>query len=698
MMMTSDDVSVPAMNMNAHRKLVALAAGVALVLITIVAHSSAINGAWLGDDMQQLSVVRDHSLFELLTSPEAWRSFTKYFFTPFLAFQYQFDVWLFGYNPRYFLWHNLIDLAAAVVFSYALWSRRFPPLLAFLACAGFILATPAFSISMFLHSRHYIAGLIFAIASIHVHQNAYRKGMTGNLLASAALFFMALACKELYAMVLPYFVLRSWRTPAFRKTLVLYPLALAIFAAWRGAMLGGFVGAYDYGGTLLERINALACIHRAIFGSDAVAAACLGVVLCVAVYHRLLNPKRLFHFAVLLVAAYAPLLFATFILYDFGSALRLGFFPAWLFFLAMGYFATLLWEKGHRGTAVVILLGFIAATTTFSAKRIGEFRDVYREEIAQATLIRTGGPTAAFFLSPRGLSSVNANIHRRLAQLDGRSPANAVASMDDVVPGVASYWAYDREHCRCMRRLSSREVQEALARLPHAPAAGTPLALLATFRAERGKVAVTVAPDDGQSGYFVTVPGMAMPPWDSADITPSRLPTERMDWSRVRVYRIRQRDLAGRNSQDDRDLPVAFSPFFQIPWTGTVQWDRGVFLAAKPPIGGNAATCHVDSPAPGELHLAARSSLEIAGRIDVPVEVDPDSVPHAVLDGQNGETYVAHLYRAPVVDEGQARGHARVGARVLDADLARVSPGTYRLRLGIGEASCDTGVTLIVSR
>ena len=665
-------------SLTANRRITPIAAGGVLLLITIIVHHQALNGGWYGDDLQQIISIKDHSFSQLFFSPRAWRTFTKYFFTPFLAFQYQLDVWLFGYNPRDFLLHNLLDLAATVTFTFYLWSRRFPPLLAFIACIGFLLTMPAFGISTFLHSRHYVAGLFFAIASIYVHQNAYRGNMTRNLLASSGLFFMALTCKEIYAMTLLYFILRSWRSPAFIRSLIIYPTLAIIFATWRWYMLGDFVGGYAFSGTILERIKALVCVHRAIFGSDAVAVSCLGIIGCVAIYHHLLDLRRMLYLAAILLAAYAPLLFVTFIIYDYGSALRLAFFPAWIFFAAITYVATLLWEKENKKTAMAVLLGFLAVTTTASVQQIGSFRERDREENTQAAFIRNGGSESAIFISPP-LSNINANIHRRFTELGGLKPSNVIATMDDVVPGITSYWEYDR-HCRCMVRLSQVQVQEKLAKIPQAPAERSPIAIFALFQAQRGIVRLVTKPDL-MSECFVTISGLGTGcPWDKGGEPSMETPTERMDWSHTRIYRVRNDGL------------ITFTPFLQIPWSGTVQWDRGVFFSAQTQPSIQHRLCHIDTPLQKTIQLKPTDPIEIRGWIQMPSGIKLDAVPFATLNGTDGKYYVANLYRTLRPDVKQDTGQTVIDAHILDADFNRVVPGAYRLLLGIENALCDTGV------
>ena len=666
----------------ADRRINTLAASAMLLLITFLAHHDALNGDWRGDDMQQLISAKDHSLFQLLFHPHAWRTFTENFFTPFLAGQYQLDILLFGYNPHGFFFHNLADLAATAILTYHFLARRSPPLLSVLACFCFLLTMPTFGMSAFLMSRHYLAGLFFAIASIYMHQNAYRGNLTRNLLASAGLFFLALMCKEIYAMVLLYFLLRSWRSPAFAKSLVLYPLLLAIFIAWRWHMLGGLVGGYDFDGSFLDRVRALACVHRAIFGSDAAAVVCLGVVTAVAVYHRLFDRKRLIYLVAFVLAAYMPLLFATFMIYYVPvSSLRFAFFPAWLLFAGMTYIATLLWEKGNQKTAGVVLLGFLAMTTMTSVRQVEGFRNSLKDEDVQATFIRNGGPASAIFLTS-AFSSLDGNIFRRLAELGGYRPSNIIVSQDDVVPGITSFWEYDH-HCRCMVRLSQAQVDEKLAKLPKLPADNAPISLLTIWQARRGMVSLITAPDL-KSTCQVTIPGALSDCPKESEFLKKVIPTDRMDWSRTRIRRTRNDGL------------VTSTPFLQIPWSGTIQWNRVVFLPIQPQPLIQSGRCRIDTPLQKTIQLKPADPMEIRGWIQAPSDIKLDAVPFATLNGAEGKRYTTNLYRTPRPEVEQSTGQTVIGAHILDADFNRVAPGTYRLLLGIENALCDTGTILVM--
>jgi hypothetical protein len=157
-----------------------------------------------------------------------------------------------------------------------------------------------------------------------------------------------------------------------------------------------------------------------------------------------------------------------------------------------------------------------------------------------------------------------------------------------------------------------------------------------------------------------------------------------MDWSRTRIRRIRNDGL------------VTSTPILQVPWTGIIQWDRGVFLSSQPQPSMQQGTCHMDVPLQREMRLKRALPLEMRGWIQTTSSVKPDAIPFAALNGADGEHYAANLYRTPRIDIEQGPGQAVIGANILDADFSRVAPGTYRLLLGIENTLCDTGTTLVM--
>lgn len=670
-----------------NRWFVLLATDGVLLLATIFTHHSALDGAWRGDDLQQLFSARDYSFLQLLLDPHAWQTFTPFFFTPFLAAQFQLDIWLFGYDPHSFYLHHLLDLAALVILTYHFLIRRFPPLLSFLTCIGIISSMPGFGIAAYLYSRHYVAGLCFVIASVWLHQDAYRDNARYNLSASAIFFVLAISCREAYAMALLYFLLKSWRSPLFVRSLILYPALATIFAIWRWHMLGDFVGGYDFDGSIVDRIKALACVHRAIFGSDMAAEISLGLLAAGAIYFRLINPKHLIYLVALLLAAYVPLLFATTMIKIWAmSAFRYAFFPTWLLYSGITYVATLIWEKGNPKIASGLLGILIVTTSLSSAHQLPHFLDSLKEEDIQANFIRDGGPTSAMFLSD-AIIGVNGNIHRQLAYLAGRKPSNVISSMDDVVPGITSYWQYD-SHCHCMARLSQAQIRERLARIPHIGIDNAQISLLAIWQSFRGSVRLITAPEP--LPCIVTFPGVFFECPDNMKLPGNFLlpiPTERMDLSRARLRRLRSDGL------------MTSTPFMQVPWTGTVQWERGVFLPTQSRSQRQSTECHLDAPSQKSIRINNSAPLELRGWIKLPSSSAsaPDDVPFAVLDDTKGKYYAANLYRES--RQGQEKSGdlpTMIGGHVLDADMSKVESGTYRLLLGTGDSLCDTGTTLAI--
>lgn len=662
---------------------------IALLLFSVLVHRGAWNGDWREDDARQLLSVIDTPFWRLLFKHDAWMTFNFNAFTPILAGQYLLDYFLFGLNPRGFYLHQVTELAIASICTYHLLCQRVPRHLSMLATIGILVAMPTFSVINFLSNRHYLSGLILSIGSVYFYRRALNDERPMSLLISTGLFFLAMLAKELYAVTLLYFILTSWRTALFSRVLALFSVAFSIFALWRGQMLGGFIGGYGTDHPLLERIAALGQVHRAIFGSDLVAAIFTITIVILVFRHRLFGLRHLVGLAAVLIAVYFPLLFAT---YAFQSGkyyfvLRLSFLPAWLCGVGLAYIAMRLREVGARKTAILVLLAFIAITGFAASRTMAGFRETLHEYDIQGNFIQNAGPTSALF--PTSLvGGEESSFQQQISLANGRNPSGIIKFRDDVYPGFSSYWEYDR-HCHCMVQLQYSQVLEKASHLEplsalFKPRDSAPISILVTWQARQGMTRLVFEPA-GKSYCLLSVPGMySMASCPKVTKSLERLiPKDKIALLHAQFGYARQDGL------------VIITPFMGVPSDGTLQWSRGVFLPSSVQPERISGKCQIDVPTNKGV-LSRTSPLELRGWILGPSNTRNDTIPLAILSGSDGKNFIANLHREPRPDIVNPDGIA-IGGHVLDADLHRVEPGNYRLLLGIEDSICDTGVNMAIN-
>jgi hypothetical protein len=658
---------------------------IALLFFAVLVHRGAWNGGWKEDDARQLLSVMNIPFWHFLLDRDTWQTFADNAFTPILAGQYRGDMLLFGLNPRGFYLHHAVELAITSIFSYHLLCQRIPRHLSMLATIGLIVAMPTFSVMNFLSNRHYLTGLLLSIGSAHLYQRALHDDRTRNSIFSAGLFFLAMLAKELYAVVLIYFLLTSWRTPLFRRVLVLYVTSFVIFAAWRAYMLGSLLGGHHTDHLFIDRLAALSHVHRAIFGGDLVAAVFLVSVVILILRHRLFGIRQFVGLAAVLLAIYVPLLFATYAFQvgDYYFVLRLSFLPTWLCAAGLAYIAMLLHETGAKNTAGILMLAFIAITATASARRMDDFLTTLQEYDIQTKFIENAGSEVALFPSSL-LNGFDGPLIQQVAFAAGHTPAGIILFRDDINPRFSSYWEYD-VRCRCMVQLSHDKVLEKSAHLGRPDdiiISRNPISLLVTWQAQQGLASVVVEPD-GDSWCLLSVPGMHS--LESCQKSPLHF---------VRLIPKNQSSLFQAKIASRRKGGLLVStPLMSVPIDGTLQWSRGFFLPGSFLSNGKSTICHIDSPGKKEVILSRTSPLELRGWILGPPNAGNDTIPLAILAGSTGKNFVANLHREPRPDVTNLDGTV-IGGQVLDADLHRVESGNYRLLLGFEDTICNSSITM----
>jgi hypothetical protein len=214
---------------------------------------------WLYDDPWLLKSVIETRWIDWFLSHKVWVSaFSPANLTPWLPLSLKADLSLAGLHASFFHIHQFFSLSVALVLLYVFLRLFLPVPGAFLGGLIFLCGTPTKVVAHMLMTRHYVEGLVFALASMVFWFQGYRKKKRVLVLLSAVFYLLSVTAKELYA-PLPL-VLMCWPEGDLRDRLrKLFPLfgILIAYFLWRRWMLGSFVGGYARGGSTYYHFSPL---------------------------------------------------------------------------------------------------------------------------------------------------------------------------------------------------------------------------------------------------------------------------------------------------------------------------------------------------------------------------------------------------------------------------------------------------------
>ena len=355
-----------------------IAASLVLALIVWPLYGSATRLWWTFDDFFCIHFLQGKSPLGYLASPELWRQHRM--FTPLLLLSYQADMLLFGLRPAAFRVHQLVALAGAAVALFWVLRLWLAPGPAFLTSLLFLIGVPTGAWVQELLVRHYIEGLLFSIASVWLFVKSLREERPRLGVLSAVFYMAAVLCKEIYVplpallLVLPEGDSRSrWRRS--RALLVV----LAVYLAWRYAVLGTLVGGYGWT-TRLEDLPSLlrslpGKVGASFVGDSALATgaliAALAAGLAAATFRR--RGAGLLLLGALLLALLPVVPVSGSFQARYGGL-------AWLAVaVAFGFGLRALWGRGSRFRALAGLLAAVALAAAYAGNRIR-----WRESLGRA--------------------------------------------------------------------------------------------------------------------------------------------------------------------------------------------------------------------------------------------------------------------------------------------------------------------------
>lgn len=223
---------------------IALAA-LALLALTLVVNAGVFDANWRWDDTQILLHAHQYSFWQDFTRPEVWQQFSPANLTPWLIFSFEVDMILFGLTPAAFYLHQLVAIAAAGLLLFMclnLWCRA---VFALAGSALFIVGLPTMLVAEQLMTRHYVEGLVFALAALYGFVMYLRTERRGALVLALLMYVLAGTAKEIYVPLPALLLLVPDGTWGRRiKASLPFFIVTVLYALWRGYMLGSYSGGY----------------------------------------------------------------------------------------------------------------------------------------------------------------------------------------------------------------------------------------------------------------------------------------------------------------------------------------------------------------------------------------------------------------------------------------------------------------------
>ena len=215
----------------------------ALAALSAITHWDALRGWWLWDDPQLLIEAIRQPALGTLFRPAEYAHLAGHTFTPLLVLSFKFDLAIARMRPAFFYAHQVIALTLAAILMYLLLRKYVADAYAVVAAAIFLTSWAGVYAARMLMIRHYVEGLVFALAAMLLWSYGRRW-----VVAAAICYFLAMLSKEVYAPLPLIFAMqsryagRTWREIA--REMVAPAMAAIIWLFWRWFMIG-LVGPFD---------------------------------------------------------------------------------------------------------------------------------------------------------------------------------------------------------------------------------------------------------------------------------------------------------------------------------------------------------------------------------------------------------------------------------------------------------------------
>jgi hypothetical protein len=226
----------------------ALLPAVLLVVAALWRWQATLAGYWRWDDTALLSHLLKYPCWWNLFVPEVYRELSTANLTPWVLLSFKADLALFGLNPGGFYLHHLVALGLAAAAGHAVLTLWLPRPAALFGCLLFLAGAPPATVAQRLMTRHYIEGMIFALAAVYGYVRFVRGGSRLWLGAAVGAYLLAVTAKEIYVpLVFLPLCIAAGDSRRRLKGLAALGLVAAAYVPWRFWMLGVLLGGYAGG-------------------------------------------------------------------------------------------------------------------------------------------------------------------------------------------------------------------------------------------------------------------------------------------------------------------------------------------------------------------------------------------------------------------------------------------------------------------
>jgi hypothetical protein len=216
-----------------------------LAVLAVLLNVHELCGFWRADDTAILLHTLQNSLINDFVSPTVWQTFSTANLTPWLSLSFTADTALAGLRPWFFYLHQLVALAMAAVMSYHVLRLFVSQWMAFAGTTLFLLGTPVLMVSSELMTRHYLEGLLFALAVLYFFKKHQLTSSNLHIFLAVLCYGLAITAKEIYVPLGVVLVLMAHGRWQLRLRQVLpFIVTMGLYIAWRGYMLPALAGGY----------------------------------------------------------------------------------------------------------------------------------------------------------------------------------------------------------------------------------------------------------------------------------------------------------------------------------------------------------------------------------------------------------------------------------------------------------------------
>lgn len=204
-----------------------------------ILNARALRSWWMTDDPCLLGAALQRGLLTHFYDPETWRALSGTVLMPWTPFSLGLDHAFFGLEPRFFYAHQLLSFSLLLVLGYLVLRTFAGRLAAAGALTVFAVSAPSFAVASQLMNRHYLEGLVLALAAYLCFRRAVLKDRRLWAVLGAVLYALAMTAKEVFVplvVLLPLVPLGSWRQRWIQA--LPFAAAAALYLPWRIYMLG----------------------------------------------------------------------------------------------------------------------------------------------------------------------------------------------------------------------------------------------------------------------------------------------------------------------------------------------------------------------------------------------------------------------------------------------------------------------------